>query len=75
MQGRTLLGSGDLTEGNRCRRDMRFKPPEVIPVAKQADTASPWAWHALPASEVVGRLEVDVSRGLSTAEAVRRLAV
>jgi Ca2+-transporting ATPase len=44
-------------------------------VVKQADTASGRAWHALAAGVVAGRLEVDVSRGLSSAEAVRRLEV
>jgi P-type Ca2+ transporter type 2C len=41
-------------------------------VATQADPAAPWVWHAGATVDVVRRLGVDVSQGLSTAEATRR---
>ena len=54
---------------------MCLKPLEASLWSSKLIPPPACAWHALAAREVAARLEVDVSRGLSSAEAVRRLEV
>jgi len=44
-----------------------------IPAATADSGAGPVAWHALPPADVAARLDTDADRGLSAAEAARRL--
>ncbi|WP_371648872.1 cation-transporting P-type ATPase [Streptomyces mirabilis] len=43
-------------------------------MAPSTSAGLPPSWHALPAREVADGLDVDLSSGLSSAEAARRLA-
>jgi len=49
--------------------DSTAKPPSHV-----ASSAPAEAWHALSQAEVAGRLQTDAARGLTDAEATRRLA-
>ena len=54
---------------------MTTAPPRATAARSAAgDRASPVAWHALPATEVARRLETELGRGLTAAEAQRRRA-
>ncbi|MFM8538986.1 MAG: cation-translocating P-type ATPase [Planctomycetaceae bacterium] len=44
-----------------------------LPAATADSGAGPVAWHALPPADVAARLDTDADRGLSAAEAARRL--